>query len=379
MTENIPPKRVLHIVSGMNRGGAETMIMNIYRHIDRKRVQFDFVSHRMEECDYDEEIRSLGGRIFYLPSIGNSNPVSYVKNLRGLIKKQGPFAAVHAHMDFQTGFAALAARLAGVEKRICHSHNTAWKTNPNIVDNISLEIFRKLIFFNATDYIACGKDAACFLFGNHTYEKGKVMILQNGINLDVFEDIPETDCKNIRNSFNLPNEAILLGHVGRFYEQKNHDFLIDLAENLKKNDVKFNMFLVGDGPLRLSIEEKVYKRELNSYVKFLGVCDNIPQLMKAFDVFMLPSLFEGLPVVLVEAQAAGTPCVVSDVITSEADMGLGLMNRVSLDDSLEIWKNIIINVLQSSEVKRTDIYSRLSQLGYNAKLNSDKIMNIYGV
>lgn len=180
------PKRVLHVVGGMNRGGAETMIMNIYRAIDRNVLQFDFITHREDVCDYDEEIRQLGGRIFYVPSIGASSPWTFVKTLTKTIKQTGPYQAVHAHTDFQTGFSALAAKLAGVKIRICHSHNTAWKQSPSRIDHLMLKGFRQLIFAFSTQLIACGEDAGVFLFGQKRMHDGRVDILPNGIDLDLF-------------------------------------------------------------------------------------------------------------------------------------------------------------------------------------------------
>lgn len=180
------PKRVLHIVGGMNRGGAETMIMNIYRALDRNVLQFDFITHRQDVCDYDEEIRRLGGRIFYVPSIGASSPVAFVKTLTKTIRQTGPYQAVHAHTDFQTGFSALAAKLAGVKVRICHSHNTAWKPSPNWLDHMMLKGFRQLIFTFSTQLVACGKDAGVFLFGQKKMQNGQVEVLPNGIDLSLF-------------------------------------------------------------------------------------------------------------------------------------------------------------------------------------------------
>ena len=158
------PKRVLHVVSRMQRGGAETMIMNLYRNIDREKVQFDFIVHSDIKGDYDEEIEKLGGKIIKCNSLGTVGPLRYVKELSQLIKDNGPFCVVHAHTDFQTGFVAKAAKKAGVGKRICHSHNTQWKSNPNIIDKVMLFIFKIFIDKYATDYCSCGRDAAKFLF-----------------------------------------------------------------------------------------------------------------------------------------------------------------------------------------------------------------------
>lgn len=199
---NNSQQRVLHVFSGMNRGGAETMVMNLYRKMDRSKVQFDFLTYRNDPCAYDEEILSLGGRLFYVPSIGQSNPLTFVKNVRNTIKENGPFSAVHAHTDFQTGFIALAARLAGVQVRVCHSHNTSWKTGFNWKDRLQLMVFRRLILAYATELCACGEDAGRFLFGRSNMERKRVHLLPNGIDLDLFSPAGQAadDEKSTRHS-----------------------------------------------------------------------------------------------------------------------------------------------------------------------------------
>ncbi|MED1739277.1 glycosyltransferase family 1 protein [Bacillus swezeyi] len=376
---SVRPKRVLHIVSGMNRGGAETMIMNMYRHTDRRHVQFDFISHREETCDYDPEIITRGGRVFYVPSIGRSGLLAYIKNIRDILIEKGPYSAVHAHTDFQTGFAALAAKLAGVPVRICHSHNTAWKPNPRLLDTLQLHVFRRLILSYSTGLCACGQDAGRFLFGGKKMRKKAVHLLQNGIDLDRFKEADSLSKAAVKREFGIRENTMVIGHVGRFFEQKNHSFMLDFAVHLKKTDIPFQIVFAGDGPLRTQIEEKAAALGLEKDILFLGVVEDIPALMQTFDVFVMPSLFEGLPLVLVEAQASGLPCIVSDAITEETDLGLGLLRRLGLDTGFEQWTEEISRAVQMKKPTWMDIQHSLTERGYDAKANLKRLLNMYSI
>lgn len=375
---NNSQQRVLHVLSGMNRGGAETMVMNLYRKMDRSKVQFDFLTYRNDPCAYDEEILSLGGRLFYVPSIGQSNPLTFVKNIRNTIKENGPFSAVHAHTDFQTGFIALAARLAGVQVRVCHSHNTSWKTGFNWKDRLQLMVFRRLILAYATELCACGEDAGRFLFGRSNMERKRVHLLPNGIDLDLFSPAGQAadDEKKARG---IASDRLIIGHVARFHEVKNHAFLLKLAVHLKKRGVRFQMVLAGDGPLREQMEEEAQRLNLLSDVLFLGTEEHIHELMRTFDVFVMPSLYEGLPVVLVEAQASGLPCIISDTITEKVDTGLGLVKRVSLSKPMDIWAETIVRAAAAGRPKRELVKDTLAKLGYDARRNVGALMNLYQI
>lgn len=213
------PMRVPHVFSGMNRGGAETMMMNLYRKMDRTKVQFDFLTHRNDPCAYDEEILALGGRLFYVPSISGTNPITFVKQVKRVIQEKGPFAAVHAHTDFQSGFIALAARLAGVPVRICHSHSTSWRGRASRLAGMRLFVFRRLITANATALCACGKDAGRFLFG----KEKDVHLLPNGIDLDLFAG-GCADTETEKRKRGIAGGRLVIGHIGRFTEEKTTNF-----------------------------------------------------------------------------------------------------------------------------------------------------------
>ncbi|WAM33634.1 glycosyltransferase family 1 protein [Caldicellulosiruptor morganii] len=336
------PLRVLHVVGGMDRGGAETMIMNFYRKIDRTKIQFDFLCMKRGEHHYDEEIRSLGGRIIHIDPPKSVGIIKHIYDMMRVMRKYGPFIAIHAHTQFHSGIVAFAAFLAGIRKRICHSHTTSDMSTNNILRRLYFRIMRVLIRIFATKMLACSNEAGAFLFGTSSMKSGNVFIFQNAIDLSKYELLSEKNAIELKHLLNLPIESIILGHVGRFSQPKNHKFLVQLMKYVKANSLNIFLVLVGDGELRRDIENIVKVEELNEYIKFLGIREDIPELMNMFDVFIMPSLYEGLPVVLVEAQAAGTPCIVSDRISREVDFGLNLIEFVSLDAPVEEWVDKIV-------------------------------------
>lgn len=375
--ESNKSKRILHVVSAMHRGGAETMIMNLYRNIDRKKVQFDFIVHSDKKGDYDDEIMSLGGRIIKCKSLGSLGPIKYIKELSEIIKQNGPFQAIHSHTDFQGGFVALAAKKANISKRICHSHNTRWVANPNIKHKLQLTLFKEMIDKYATDYCACGVDSASFLFKKSKIDSNKITYLNNAIEVEKFN--ASIDYDYLRKELNIKNDEMIIGHIGRFYEQKNHRYIVKIGRYLKNNNYKFKILLVGQGPLQQEIREMVNEYNLDENIKFLGVREDIPNLMKLFDVFLFPSFFEGLPVVLVEAQAAGLPCLISDSITKEVDMGVNLLNYLSIKDDIEKWIEEIKLIKDKQIPSYEERVLKIQKKGYEVKSNVDKILRLYDI
>lgn len=373
-------KRIIHVVSDMHRGGAETMIMNLYRNIDRSKLQFDFICHYVKDeegaedsvADYYDEIEKLGGRIFKIPSLGSSNPVEYINNVKNILENNGPFEAIHVHTNKQAGFVLIAAKLANIEKRIIHSHTIKWDE----LNKYFMKVLKYLINYGANIYCACGKDAAESAFG---LNKKNVFLLNNSIEVEKYSKLNSEEIKNIKKELNINDDRIIIGHVGRFDPSKNHEFILKLAKRLKINGRKFVVLLVGTGPIENEIRNEISKLNLNDEVKMLGVRKDINVLMNLFDVFLLPSLFEGLPLVAIEAQAAGTKCVVSNGVTREIDMGLGLVKHLPIDDySLGLWENEIFdnNIV---ELDKNYVESQLTLKGYNVKNNVEKLYEIYGV
>lgn len=371
-------KRILHVVSAMNRGGAETMIMNIYRNIDREKIQFDFIVHSDIPGHYDDEIKKMGGRIIKCKSLGTLGPIKYIKELSKIIKQNGPFQAVHSHTDFQGGFVALAAKKANISKRICHSHTTRWVTNQRIKHKLQLILFRDIIDRYATDYCACGFDAANFLFKKSKIHSNKITYLNNGIDIEKFSDLVKIDY--LKEELKINNNEIIIGHVGSIYEPKNHKYIVKIGNYLKLNNYEFKILIVGEGPLYQEIKQMVNEYNLNENIKFLGVREDIPNLMKLFDIFLFPSFFEGLPVVLVEAQASGLPCLISDSITKEVDMGLNLLSYLSIqENNIQKWIKEI-NLIKNKEIPSYEERKlKMQERGYDVKSNINKILNLYDI
>lgn len=336
------PIRVAHIIGKMVGGGVESFIMNYYRNIDRNKIQFDFIIDSDSKVVPRKEIENLGGRIIEIPPY--QKVFSYIKELKKVFKDNN-YKIVHSHLNTLSVFPLYCAYSAKVPVRIAHSHSTTnkkeWKKN--IIKNI-LKPFSKVF---ATDYFSCSEHAARWLFGNKTFEQGKVSIIHNAIDVDKFRYNEEIRNK-IRKELQIENKFVL-GHVGRFVQQKNHDFLIDIFSEVYKENKNAVLLLIGDGPLEEKIKEKVNKLNLKDSVYFLGIKENVNEIMQAMDVFVFPSLYEGLGIVLVEAQCSGLPCVVSEEVPKEA-LILDNIASINLNNVME-WKKCVLNLNGEREKK----------------------------
>ena len=307
------PVIVAQIMGKWIGGGVESVIMNYYRHLDRTKVQFDFI------CDVDssripyDEIKKLGGRVFLVPKY--QKLPKYLKALEELFRKNH-YRIVHSNVNTLSVFSLYAAKKAGVPVRISHSHSTSnpkeWKRN--IIKNILRPFSKKY----ATDYFACSELAGRYLFGDKTFDQGKVKIIHNAIDLDKFKFDPVAR-KKLRKELGIDDKTIVIGHVGRFVQTKNHQFLIYTFKKYHNKNPNAKLLLIGTGPLEEKIKAKVKKHNLEDSVLFLGQRNDTNKLYSVMDIFCLPSLYEGLPVAGIEAQAAGLPCVYSDKVTIEAD------------------------------------------------------------
>lgn len=370
-------KHVLHVVSAMNRGGAETLLMNVYRNLDPLEVQFDFVSHREETGDYDEEITSMGGKVYRISSLGQTGPVAYMRQLKKIMK-ENPYVAVHAHTDYQSGLVALAAKSVGIRKRICHAHSNKWPRNTSLKKRVGFKAFQALIHYAGTDYGACSLEAASFLFGEKKLGSHKMHILKNGIDIEeYFGGSPNRI--NVKDEYGIPPEAKIIGHVGNFSDTKNQAFLLKVLIDLLEKGENVVVMFVGDGEMRNAIEEEAHRLGVLNQVRFLGVRNDIPKLMKAFDVFIFPSLYEGFGIVTIEAQCAGTPCVVSDTVPKSTDMGLGLMSYIGLDEELSVWTEEIKRAFTVKSPDPRTIAEQFSQKGFNIRENVSNWLALYGI
>jgi glycosyltransferase involved in cell wall biosynthesis len=332
--------RILHVVGGMNRGGVETWLMHILRNIDRKRFHMDFMVHTHQRCAYDEEILTLGSEI--LPCMHPSSPWRYARNFRRLLRAFGSYDIVHSHVHHYSGYVLRLAHRARVPVRIAHSHNdtAALRAGTRLTRSLYLMLMESWIRHHATIGLACSNKAGAALFGPFGDERWSWRILPYAIDLTPF--VIRSDASIVRAELGIPVDALVVGHVGRFDEQKNHAFMVEIAIELARRENNMSLLLIGDGPLRSGIKKKVAEARLNDRVLFTGIRSDVPRLMSAMDVFLFPSLFEGLGLVFVEAQAAGLPCVIADVIPKEADVVEYLISRMSHSQPAAAWAEAIL-------------------------------------
>lgn len=336
-------RRVLHVVRSMVNAGVETWLMNVLRRIDAQRVSMDFLVHTDQRCAYDAEIEERGCRI--LRCCVPSGSPAYALRIHELITANGPYDAVHSHVHTFSGYLLRLARLAGVPARIAHSH-----TDTSRIDERSgwirrgyLRLMKSWIRADATAMVAASTPAGECLFGRDWMQDARSRILHCGIDLKAFPLGGARDAARARAraAWKVSPGAFVIGHVGRFDPPKNHDFLMTLAAEAMRRDPAAILVLVGDGRLQNTIRERATRAAIDSRVVFAGVHGDVPQALAGMDAFVFPSRYEGLGLALVEAQAAGLPCVVSDVIPSEADVVPELVQRVSLRESAAVWAGAV--------------------------------------
>ncbi|WP_171525527.1 glycosyltransferase [Acinetobacter indicus] len=357
--------RVLHIVGKMDRAGAETMLMNLYRSIDRNQIQFDFIVFSNQKGDYDEEILALGGRIFPILA---TNPIERMHKITGFLNKHSEYQIVHAHTLLSNAFHLLAAKRAGVKNLISHAHSTSnGKTGllNKIYEKFTLKIIRKI----STHKLACGELAAKYLYG----DDDKVWIIPNAVNILEMQAVADKSKNYI--SDRLGGRGIKIIQVGRLSEVKNHNFSLEIAKRLKDQDINFSFFIVGQGPLEDYIRKNIQDYGLEENVFLLGVRNDVPNLMAGADVMLMPSLHEGFPVVLVESQAVGLLSLISDRIAPEVDLDLDLVNFLSLDN-VDTWVKALMNQ-KGKSVAQSKIYTCLQASGFDVKKNATDLLNFY--
>lgn len=358
--------RVAHIIGKWLGGGVEMVVMNYYRNIDKTKVQFDFI------CDEDsiniprEEIESLGGKVILIPPY--QNLLKYRKELYKVLTENS-YKIVHSHINTLSVFPLQIAKKANVPIRIAHSHSTSsikeWKKN------IIKQILRPFSRVYANHYMCCSECAGRWLFGNREYDKGNVHLLYNAINIDKFK-FNENIRNEIRKELNISEDTLVIGHVGRFALQKNHSFLIDVFNEVHKKRSDAILLLVGQGALQKEIENKVQKLGLSENVKFLGQRDDVYNLYQAFDVFTLPSLYEGISIVGIEAQCAGLISIFADNITREVKL-LETSKFIPIND-YKLWAENIINI---KKYKRENYDELVRSKNFDIKEEAKKLEQIY--
>ncbi len=330
--------RILYVVGGkFRRGGTEAYIMNYYRHMDKSRFQIDFLVHGHEKGVYDDEIESLGGRIYYVP-LKSQRPV---KNIRMIynICKAGGYQMVHAHMDAMSYVPLKIAGKCGIKIRIAHSHNTAHMAD-NKMKILFNEYARKKLPLAATHYFACSQMAGKWLFGEKNIDQ--VAVIPNAIDIDKFR-YNKMMRKSVREKMGCTDSDIVIGHVGRYEYAKNHEYLIEVFNRLRKVSGQYRLVLIGDGSLKGAVKEKVRSYGLSESVIFVDACGNVNEYYNAFDLFCMPSRFEGFSIALLEAQCNGLMCIVADTLTAEIDITGNVQFIPIFQNTIDIWADKILN------------------------------------
>ena len=347
----------------MDRGGLETMLMNYYRHMDRETVQFDFLVHREERGAYDDEIEALGGQIYRLSRLVPWSK-SYQKMLDAFFAEYPEYKIVHVHQDCLSSVILKAAWKQGVPVRIAHSHSSS--QDKNLKYPVKLW-YKQQIPQHATKLFACGQQAGDWMFSGIPYE-----ILNNAIDAKAYS-FREEGRIVVRQGLNISENAFVVGHVGRFSYPKNHEFLLEVFAALHKCRPDAWLLLVGEGELRSKMEEKAASLGVKDRVIFTGLRSDVPDLLQAMDVFLFPSRYEGLPLTMVEAQAAGLPCVISDKVPGECAV-TDLVTQLSLEKSYELW---VEQVLAAEKVQRKNTYREIISAGYDIGENAARLQNYY--
>ena len=362
------PIRVLQVIGRLNMGGVQSMLMNYYRHIDRNVIQFDFVVQDNKPEFFDNEIRELGGKI---------HPVRPLKKLFAFyidlarVLKKNDYDIIHIHQNFASVHALIVAFLFSVKKRIVHSHNAY--PEKSFIKRMTKKGITSIINVLSTHRFACSKVAAIWLYGVKAVEKNRTKIIHNAISVERFKfnaDIRQAK----RTELGVTND-FTIGHIGHLSGQKNPVFLIDIFYEISKLKNNVHLLLIGQGPLEQEIKSKVEKLGLNDKVTLLGTRSDVNEMLSAFDAFVFPSLYEGLGIVVVEAQAADLKCFISDKVTHEVAL-TELVTYIPLDASAKEWAKTILSKADLTDTRK-DMTKIIGQSGYDIALEARKLQGQY--
>lgn len=355
------PVRVLQIVTTMNRGGLETMLMNYYRHINRNKVQFDFLVHRSEEGDYEKEILSFGGRIYRMPALNPFSP-DYYKALHSFFSEH-KYDIVHCHLDCMSAVPLSVAKKHGIKHRFAHAHSKSQDKDYKYFFKI---VFKKFIPIFATELFACGREAGNWMFNGKDF-----LVISNAIRTD---DYSYSNLIKTRKRADLGlSDSFTVCHVGRFDYPKNHHFIIDVFYEVLKLNSNSQLLLVGTGNKLQTIKNKVRDLKIDNSVKFLGIRSDVPEILMASDAFLFPSLYEGVSLSTIEAQASGLPCFFSDRIPKECKV-TDDVTFISLEKTPSYWAEQIYN---SKNYKRSNNLELIKAAGYDICDKSEWLEKYY--
>lgn len=360
------PIRILHVIGIMNRGGAETMIMNYYRHIDRNKVQFDFVENTDKVAVFDDEIKALGGRIYRCPHYNGKNHFVYVNWWKTFFKNHvDEYPIVHGHLGSTAAIYLSVTKKYGAYT-IAHSHSAGG-------GSIMYRAFAYPTRYVADHFFACSRDAGISRYGKKAgSDVARCQVVNNAIDTRMFAFNSEK-AQYIRNTLHIESDSLVVGHVGRFSPPKNHSYLIDIFAEVHKREPNSVLLLVGDGDGRKNIEKKVRSLGLEDSVIFTGVRSDVSDLLQAMDVFVFPSLYEGLGIVNIEAQAAGLPCFISDKVPKECII-TDLVKSIPLGAPPKTWAD---EILSAKNVQRKNTGELIIKAGYDIEENAKRLQDYY--
>ena len=379
--------RVLHVLGNTNLGGAESRIMDLYRHTDRNRVQFDFLVHSGEEGFYEKEIRELGGRIFRVPRFRIYNYFSYRKALKEFFQKHHEFALVQGHMTSTAAIYLPIAKKAGVKKTAAHARSAG--VDKGLKGTMTRFLRRNLA--DKADYLfTCSELAGISVYGEKAVREGKTIFIPNAIDCAGFTFDPEKR-KKMREELGL-TDALIIGHVGRFHYAKNHEYLLRVFAELCRMsagadgstaetgaDQKYHLILLGEGPLMEDTRKLAEELGVADRVHFLGNHKNIADYYQAMDYFVYPSRYEGMPGTIVEAQASGLPCLMSDTICREV-IATELVETMSIEEEPKAWAEVLqqrIDALVSKQENREKYAAKMAAAGFDVQAQAERMMRFY--
>lgn len=366
--------KVLHVAFTMHARGTETWLMNVWRRIDKSRFHFDFLTFEHEEGVYDREIKALGGNLIPVPHVSRRG--AFLRRLRKVMVENGPYDIIHAHPFTLSGLVLLQAARAGIPVRITHAHTNRRKVQRD--QRWSRRFYgwlsRRLIKGLSTGGLAASMDAATSLFGDQWWFDPRWQVMHCGVDLRPFEN-PVNPV--LRAEFGLTGKSKVIGHVGAFRIEKNHDFIIHVFEQIAAGDPAAVLLLVGDGPLRPDIERLVASKKLERRVIFAGERQDVADCLRLMDLFIFPSLYEGLGLALIEAQAAGLPCLISEAIPQEAEIASGSIMRLSLYEGIDPWIEKARLLLSAPKPHAAQALEAVQQSDFNIDYNVARLTNFY--
>lgn len=360
--------RILQVFARLDCGGAETMLMNLYRQIDRSIIQFDFVVHTDDVCFYDEEISGYGGKIYHCPKYIGKNHREYVQWWNRFLSNHKEYKVIHSHVRSTASIYLRIAKKKGFIT-IAHSHSTSSGSG---VDAVVKSIYQFFIRFYSDYCFACSKKAGIWLFGKRKVNSKSFFLLKNAIQIEKYIYNSDVAIKK-RKELGIKENCLVMGNVGRFNKEKNHKFLISVFSEILKYGINANLLLIGTGKDLEYIKKIVRMLKIEDKVYFLEKRADVNELLQVMDIFVFPSLFEGLPVSVVEAQAAGLPCFISDKITDEIAI-TNLIKKIKIDGGITPW---VERIRRFKPIKRKNMYQVIKNSGYDITTTSKWLTDFY--